>query len=122
MTRKPSISVGINAKDRYAHEIIVKVGPGKTDLFADQLTLHPDWSIKTGVIALALRDVITDQCSARRFTAVNHLLSCAAPRLCSGPMADLLNGEDPVEDNIAVVNDLDGTVLPIKGPPGTSKT
>lgn len=118
----PPISVGIDAMDRHAREIIVKAGPGKADLLADQLTLHPDWPIKTGVIASALRDVITDQCGARRFTAVNDLLSRTAPRFGSGPMAELLDGEDPVAGTIAVVNDMDGTVLPIQGPPGTGKT
>ena len=31
-------------------------------------------------------------------------------------------GTDPVAGTIAVVNDMDGTVLPIQGPPGTGKT
>ena len=118
----PPMTVGIEAMDRRAREITVKAGPGKADLLADQLTLHPDWPIKTGVIASALRDVIADQCDARRFTAVDDLLSRTAPRLGSGPMADLLDGEDPVAGTIAVVNDMDGTVLPIQGPPGTGKT
>ncbi len=116
------MTVGIESMDRRAREITVKAGPGKADLLADQLTLHPDWPIKTGVIASALRDVIADQCGARRFTAVDDLLSRTAPRLSSGPKADLLDGEDPVAGTIAVVNDMDGTVLPIQGPPGTGKT
>jgi uncharacterized protein len=118
----PPMTVGIESMDRRAREITVKAGPGKADLLADQLTLHPDWPIKTGVIASALRDVIADQCGARRFTAVDDLLSRTAPRLSSGPKADLLDGEDPVAGTIAVVNDMDGTVLPIQGPPGTGKT
>ncbi|GEQ99338.1 nuclease [Iodidimonas gelatinilytica] len=118
----PPTTVGIEAMDRRARQITVKAGPGKAHLLADQLTLHPDWPLNTGVIASALRDVITDQCGARRFTAVNDLLSRIAPRLGSGPSADLLEGEDPVAGTIAVVNDMDGTVLPIQGPPGTGKT
>ncbi|MDG1370924.1 MAG: TM0106 family RecB-like putative nuclease [Paracoccaceae bacterium] len=118
----PPTTVGIESMDRRARQITVKVGPGKAHLLADQLTLHPDWPLNTGVIASALRDVIADQCGARRFTAVDDLLSRAAPRLCSGPKADLLDGEDPVAGTIAVVNDMDGTVLPIQGPPGTGKT
>jgi len=118
----PPTGVGIESMDRRARETTVKAGPGKAHLLADQLTLHPDWPLNTGVIASALRDVIVDQCGPRRFTAVNDLLSRTAPRLCSGPRADLLEGEDPVAGTIAVVNDMDGAVLPIQGPPGTGKT
>lgn len=118
----PPTTVGIETMDRRARQITVKAGPGKADLLADQLTLHPDWPLNTGVIASALRDVIADQCGARRFTAVDDLLSRATPRLHSGPKADLLVGADPVLATIAVVNDMDGTVLPIQGPPGTGKT
>ena len=118
----PPITVGIESMDRRAREITVKAGPGKADLLTEQLTLHPDWPIQTGVIAGALRDVIADQCGARRYTAVDDLLSRAAPRLRSGLRGDLLGGADPVAGTIAVVNDMDGTVLPIQGPPGTGKT
>lgn len=118
----PPITIGIESMDRRAREITVKAGPGKADLLTEQLTLHPNWPIQTGVIADALRDVITDQCGARRYTAVDDLLSRAAPRLRSGPRGDLLGEEDPVASTIAVVNDMDGTVLPIQGPPGTGKT
>jgi uncharacterized protein len=69
-----------------------------------------------------LRDVIADQCGACGYTAVDDLLSRAAPRLGSGPRGDLLGGAEPVAGTIAVVNDMDGTVLPIQGPPGTGKT
>lgn len=115
-------TVGIEAMDHHAREITVKVGPGKAHLLADHLTLHPDWPMNTGVIAGALRDVIADQCGARRFTAVDDLLSRAAPRLRSGPRADLLDGADAVAGTLAVVKDMDATVLPIQGPPGTGKT
>ena len=122
MFDSPPTTVGIETMDRRARQITVKAGPGKADLLADQLTLHPDWPIQTGVIAGALRDVIADQCGARRYTAVDDLLSRAAPRLGSGPRGDLLGGAEPVAGTIAVVNDMDGTVLPIQGPPGTGKT
>lgn len=118
----PPTTVGIEVMDRRARQVTVKAGPGKAELLADQLTLHPDWPIKTGVIADALRDVIADQCGARRYTAVDDLLSRTAPRLRNGPKGDLLGGADPVAGTIAVVNEMDGTVLPIQGPPGTGKT
>lgn len=118
----PPTTVGIEVMDHRAREITVKAGPGKADLLADRLTLHPDWPLNTGIIASALRDVIADQCGQRRFTAVDDLLSREAPRLIGGPKADLLNGADPVSGTIAVVNAMDGTVLPIQGPPGTGKT
>jgi uncharacterized protein len=78
--------------------------------------------MNTDVIAASLRDVITDQCGARRFTAVDDLLSRAAPRLTNGSRLDLLNGTDPVTSTIAAVGAMDRTVLPIQGPPGTGKT
>lgn len=118
----PPTSVGIESMDRRARRITVKAGPGKAHLLADRMTLHPDWPLNTGVIASALRDVIADQCGARRFTAMDDLLARARPRLRSGPKADLLDGADPVFATIAAVNDMDGTVLPIQGPPGTGKT
>ena len=118
----PPVTVSIETLDRRAHEITIKAGPGKAHLLADQLTLHPDWPLNTGVIASALHDVIADQCGARRVTAVDDLLSRTPPRLRSGPKTDLLEGGDPVSGTIDVVNDMDGTVLPIQGPPGTGKT
>ncbi len=118
----PPVSVGIDALERGTREITVKVGPGKAHLLAEHLTLHPDWPLNTGVIASALRDVIADQCDTRGYTAVDDLLSRAAPRIRSGPLSDLLEKTDPVSGTISLVNDMDGTVLPIQGPPGTGKT
>src|SRR3546814_14644629 len=66
----------------------------KAHLLADRLTLHPDWPLNTEVIADAFRDVITDQCGARHWTAVDDLLARAAPRLAGGPRPDLRNGAD----------------------------
>lgn len=118
----PPTTMEITALDRSAREITLKAGPKKTDLLTDRLTLHPDWPINTGVVAAALRDVIADQCGPRRFTAIDDLLSRAAPRLTTGTKTDLLDGADPVAGTIAAVGAMDGTVLPIQGPPGTGKT
>jgi uncharacterized protein len=115
----PPVTIAILDLDRTAGEITVKVGPNKDHLLSDRLTLHPDWPLKTDVIASALRDVIADQCGARTYRAVNDLLSCAAPRLTSGPLQPV---GDPVTGTIAVVDAMDETVLPIQGPPGTGKT
>src|SRR3546814_1824585 len=82
----------------------------------------PDWPLNTEVIADALRDVITDQCGARHWTAVDDLLARAAPRLAGGPRHDLLNGADALAGTIDCVAAMDATVLPIQGPPGTGKT
>ena len=79
----PPVSVGIEEFDRTARTLAVKAGPAKTHLLTDRLTLHPDWPVKTDVIAAALRDVIADQCGARRLTAVDDLPR-AAPRLRRG--------------------------------------
>ena len=118
----PPATVIIEQLDRTTCELTVKVGSGKAHLLTDSLTLHPDWPLNTDVIAAALRGVIVDQCGPRRFTALDDLLSQAAPRLTTGPSADLLNGADPVSGTISVVSAMDGTVLPIQGPPGTGKT
>lgn len=115
-------TISIEALDRTVREITVKAGPSKVHLLTDRLTLHPDWPLNTDVIAAALRDLITDQCGPRRFTAINDMLSRYAPRLTTGAQPDLLNGADPVVGTIATVAAMDGTVLPIQGPPGTGKT
>jgi uncharacterized protein len=118
----PPATVNIEALDPTGCEITVKAGPSKAHLLTDRLTLHPDWPLNTDVIAAALREVIADQCGARRFTAIDDLLARSAPRLVEGPRPDLLNGADPVEGTVAAVAAMDGTVLPIQGPPGTGKT
>ena len=100
-------TVSIEALDRTAREITVKAGLAKAHLLTDRLTLHPDWPLNTDVIAASLRDVIADQCSVRRFTAVDDLLSRAAPRLTNGSRLDLLNGADPVAGTIAAVGAMD---------------
>ncbi|WP_210209696.1 TM0106 family RecB-like putative nuclease [Aureimonas flava] len=118
----PPASVSIEDLDRTARIIAVKAGPAKAHLLTDRLTLHPDWPLSTDVIAAALRDVIADQCGPRRLTALDDLLGRAAPRLTTGPRADLLDGADPLTGTIAAIAAMDGTVLPIQGPPGTGKT
>ena len=118
----PPTTIEITALDRTAREITLKAGAAKAHLLTDRLTLHPDWPLKTDVIEAALRDVIADQGGSRRFTAIEDLLSRAAPRLATGTKPDLLEGVDPVAGTIAAVGAMDGTVLPIQGPPGTGKT
>lgn len=118
----PPARVSVEELDRAIRIVAVKAGSAKAHLLADRLTLHPDWPLKTDVIAAALRDVIADQCGERRLTAVDDLLTRAPPRLMTGPRADLLNGADPLTGTIEAIADMDGTVLPIQGPPGTGKT
>ena len=118
----PPVTVTIEDMDRTALEITVKVGAARAQLLTDQLTLHPDWPLKTDVMAAALRDVIADQCGQGRFTAIEDLLARNAPRLNAGVQLDALNTGDPVAGTVAAVAAMDGTVLPIQGPPGTGKT
>jgi predicted RecB family nuclease len=118
----PPATVSVDALDRTAREITVKAGNAKAHLLTDRLTLHPDWPLKTDVIAAALRDVIADQCGPRRFTALGDILSRAAPRLKGGAKVDILGGADPVKGTIAAIAAMESTVLPIQGPPGTGKT
>lgn len=118
----PPATVSIDTLDRAKRKIAVKVGSAKAHLLRERMTLHPDWPLNTDVIAAALRDVITDQCGPRRFTAITDTLSCATPRLKGGPSSDILGDGDAVKRTIAAVAAMDGTVLPIQGPPGTGKT
>lgn len=118
----PPATVSIEELDRSERIIAIKAGAAKAHLLTDRLTLHPDWPLNTDVIAAALRDVIDDQCCARRLTALDDLLARTAPRLVTGPRADLLDGADPLTGTIAAIAAMDGTVLPIQGPPGTGKT
>ncbi|THD71154.1 TM0106 family RecB-like putative nuclease [Thalassobius vesicularis] len=115
----PPATISITDLDRTSREITLKTGAAKAHLLTDRLTLHPDWPLNTDVIAIALRDVIADQCGPRRYTAVDDLLSKAAPRLVTGALQQVT---DPVAGTIAAVAAMDGTVLPIQGPPGTGKT
>ena len=118
----PPATVSIEELDRSERIIAIKTGAAKAYLLTDLLTLHPDWPLNTDVIAAALRDVIDDQCGARRLTALDDLLARAAPRLVTGARADLLDGADPLTGTIAAIAAMDGAVLPIQGPPGTGKT
>jgi predicted RecB family nuclease len=106
--------------DRTTCLVTLKVGAARADVLADRLTLHPDKPLATDVIAGALRDVIEDQCGARRYRAVDDLLSRNPPRLEGH--GQILEGEDLVTGTIAAVRRMDETVLPIQGPPGTGKT
>lgn len=118
----PPVRVNVDALDRDAWTVTVKVGIAKAGLLRDRLTLHPDWPIDADVIADALRNVTHDLCGPRRFSALSDLLDHAVPRLTGGPEQDILSDRDPVAGTIAAVKRMDGTVLPIQGPPGTGKT
>ncbi|WP_196223071.1 hypothetical protein, partial [Roseibium sp. RKSG952] len=101
--------------------VTVKAGPKNAHLLRDRLSLHPDWPLRTDVIAAALLDVIEDQCGARQYRAVDDLLNRQSPRL-KGEGGDVLARQDPVQGTIAAVLRMDQTVLPVQGPPGTGKT
>ncbi|MHB2165640.1 TM0106 family RecB-like putative nuclease [Alsobacter sp. R-9] len=113
-------TAAITGLDRKTGLVTVKIGVARADLLTERLSLHPDKPLNTDVIAAALRDVIEDQCGARRYRAVDDLLSRTPPRLVGeGP---ILQGDDLVAGTIAAVERMDATVLPIQGPPGTGKT
>lgn len=118
----PPASVSIEELDPASRRVRVKVGLKRAELLADRLSLHPDWPINTGVIADAIRAVIEDQCGPVEFTAAKDLLDRAPPRLTGGPHSDILGDLDPVDGVVAAVNAMQGTVLPIQGPPGSGKT
>lgn len=100
-------------------ELVPKIGAGRAEVQADWLTLHPPGPVDANVIAAALRDVVADQCGARRYEAVDDLLLRTAPRLTTGHLTRVA---DPVAGTIAAAAAMDETVLPIQGPPGTGKT
>jgi predicted RecB family nuclease len=119
---KPPASVSIEEFDSKRRIIAIKVVAAKAHLLSDRLTLHPNWPLNTDVLAAAVQDVIDDQCSARRLSAIDDMLGRAAPRLTTGSSTDLLNGSDILTGTIAAIAAMDGTVLPVQGPPGTGKT
>lgn len=89
-----------------------------------QLTLHPQQPLNSSNIKSAIRRVIQDQrrkLQKRRFRAADDLLSTCAPRL-RGARAKLLAKGASVSGCAAVVKAMNGTVLPIQGPPGSGKT
>ena len=117
----PPKSVSVVDMDRRRRRVTIKAGPNKADWLSDRLTLHPDWPLRTDVIARALKGVIDDQCGDKAFRAVDDLLAAGRPRIhgCTG---DVLAGADPVQGAISAVAGMDETILPIQGPPGTGKT
>ena len=89
-----------------------------------QLTLHPPLPLDTSGIQSAISQVIQDQrrkLQKRRFRAADDLLSTGTPRL-RGARAKLLTKGASVSGCAAVVKAMNGTVLPIQGPPGSGKT
>ena len=89
-----------------------------------QLTLHPQLPLDTSNIQNAIRRVIQDQrrkLQKRRFRAADDLLSASAPRLRRSRDKLLAKGAS-VAGCVAVVKAMNGTVLPIQGPPGSGKT
>lgn len=101
-------------------EVVLHAGDGA--LLRDAMTLHPPMPIPTDVIRDGLREVLRDQISEAKLSAMGDLLARRAPRLRGGTVQDLLNGHDVVEGVRAAVMAMDGTVLPVQGPPGTGKT
>lgn len=89
-----------------------------------RLTLHPPLPLDTSNIKKSIRRVIRDQrrkLQKRRFRAADDLLSTSAPRL-KGARAKLLAKGASAQGCVAVVKAMNGTVLPIQGPPGSGKT
>ena len=117
----PPKSLSIEDLDLRKNEIVLKIGSAQRSLLADQLSLHPDWPIRTTAIEAAITEVIQDQCGARKYLAVDHLLSRRPPKL-KGGNGRVVDGDDYVQGTIDAVRAMDHTVLPIQGPPGTGKT
>ena len=89
-----------------------------------KLDLHPPLSLDTFYIQNAIGRVIRDQrrkLQKRRFRAADDLLATSAPRL-KGSRAKLLAKGASAQGCVAVVKAMNGTVLPIQGPPGSGKT
>jgi uncharacterized protein len=110
----------IESFDLRNREVTLKLGKARAELLRDEMTLHPEKPINTAVIADALRDVVADQCGARKYRAVDDLLSRSPPRLAGG--GSILATDELVAGTQDAVRRMDETVLPVQGPPGTGKT
>ncbi|SLN77770.1 TM0106 family RecB-like putative nuclease [Oceanibacterium hippocampi] len=116
------VGATITALDPKDRLVTVKVGRGKSTVLENLTSLHPGPPLNTDGIRAAIGHAIADQCEAQHYRALDDLLSRRAPRFRSGHRADILEGREPVEGTIEAVFDMDETVLPIQGPPGSGKT
>ncbi len=108
--------------DRCGQMIDVLVGPSKAANRPTALFAHKHVKatvIEDAIFAMgeALRDGTLDP-------VAHALLRRTPPRLRSGTFnpPKLESGASQVDYAVAIVNDLDATVLPIQGPPGSGKT
>jgi uncharacterized protein len=112
----------VRAIDRRGQTIDILVGPSKADNRPSALFAHKHVRttvIEDAIFAMgeALRDGTLDP-------VAHALLLRTPPRLRSGAFnpPKLESGASQVDYAVAIVNDLDATVLPIQGPPGSGKT
>jgi hypothetical protein len=90
--------------------------------------LIPGEPVRTAAQRAALRDVaaalLTHGVDGRgRFAAARQLLARRPPRLVGPPSTELRRPEESAADAVVrVVGELDGSYLPVQGPPGSGKT
>ena len=117
----PPVGVNVEEMDLDARKITLKKISEKAHLLVDSLSLHPEWPIKTDELSKALLDVIDNQRSGASYRAVDDLLSTRKPSI-KGVGNDILGGNELVAGTVDAVARMDGTTLPIQGPPGAGKT
>ena len=129
VNQRPSVAtdttftgVEVTSIDRAKRKIALKIGAKRSELLRDKLNLYPVSPLDVKVIAQAVRAVISDQCSAKSFRAIDDFLGRHPPRIKGRLPGPILTGGDLVPDVIDAITNLDSSTLPIQGPPGTGKT
>jgi uncharacterized protein len=115
-------AVKVTALDRTRRRVTVQLGPKWGDDLPDRLDLLPTFAINADPIPAAIRAVVEDQCGPRLNRAADDLLSRAAPRFSGPSPLPLGEREDATRGLLRAVRAMDGTVLPVQGPPGTGMT
>jgi len=112
--------------DRDARTIEVKKGKAKAEIHESAVFEHTYVSTEVQEMAIARfaesvlgRGGVSE--TAPSNGAAHRLLLGATPRLRSSAFA-ARTGETAVDFAVGIANDLDATVLPIQGPPGSGKT
>ena len=112
-------SVEITQLNRSQREICLKMGPRSGTELPDRLDLLPNFALNPRPIPGAIRKVIADQCGPRSNRSAQDLLSRNPPRFDGPSPLPLDEDTETLDGLIEVVRAMNGSVLPVQGPPGT---
>jgi predicted RecB family nuclease len=115
---------GVQAIDRIARTVDIKKRGAQAQVHPGAVFAHA--VVNTGVLADALVRIADDIiehgiASGTQYRAARQILCGRRPRLRNGVFAQEAD-EQAKEFAVRIVPDLDDTVLPIQGPPGSGKT